>query len=78
MGYIIMADAKKNPKELKVLSEETKKRKRESNKLNARTRIITGPAFTRWRELKDEEGRLTDADLVLLLLDSGALTCSHH
>ena len=40
-----MAEAAKKPKKIKVLSEETKKRKRESNKLNART----SPTFTRWR-----------------------------
>ncbi|XP_061580826.1 uncharacterized protein LOC133446766 [Cololabis saira] len=64
-----MAEAAKNPKRIKVLSQEAKKRKRESNKLNARTRINIGPAFTRWRELKDEEGCPTDGDLALLLLD---------
>ena len=45
------------------------KGKRESNKLNTRTGINIGPVFTRWRELKDEEGCTTDADLVLFLLD---------
>ncbi|XP_061587271.1 uncharacterized protein LOC133452092 [Cololabis saira] len=68
-GAGIMAEAAKNPKKTKYLSEETKKRKRESNKLSARTRVNIGPAFTRWRELKDEEGCPTDGDLAMLLLD---------
>ena len=51
-----MAEATKNVRKRKVFSEDKKQRKREKNKLNARTRINIGLAFTRWREIKDEEG----------------------
>ena len=64
-----MAEAAKNARKRKVYFEDTKQRKREKNKLNARTRINIGSVFTRWREIKDEEGCPTDADLALLLLD---------
>ncbi|XP_028273481.1 uncharacterized protein LOC114443538 isoform X2 [Parambassis ranga] len=64
-----MANAAKKPKKVNVLSEETKKRKRESDKVRARSRINIGPAFARWRELRDEEGCPTDGDLAVLLLD---------
>jgi len=64
-----MAEAATKPKKVKVLSEETRKRKRESDKVKARTRINIGQAFPRWRELKDEEGCPTDADLAVILLD---------
>ncbi|KAG1926112.1 hypothetical protein F2P79_025081 [Pimephales promelas] len=65
-----MAEAATKPKKVKVLSEETRKRKRESDKVKARTRINIGQAFPRWRELKDEEGCPTDADLAVILLDN--------
>jgi len=45
----------------KVLSEDSRKRKRESDQIKGRTRINIGPAFARWRELKEEEGCSTDA-----------------
>ncbi|XP_078023657.1 uncharacterized protein LOC117259352 [Epinephelus lanceolatus] len=64
-----MAEAAKQSKKRKVLSEETKKRKREAPRIKGQSRINIGPAFTRWRELKDEEGFLTDAALALFLLD---------
>ncbi|XDV26165.1 hypothetical protein PO909_029942 [Leuciscus waleckii] len=63
------AGTEPKPKKAKVLSEETKKRKRESDKIKGRTRINIGPAFARWRELKEEEGCPTDADLAIMLLD---------
>ncbi|XP_048100278.1 zinc finger protein 629-like isoform X2 [Alosa alosa] len=64
-----MAEAATKPKKAKVLSEESKKRKRESDKIRARTRINIGTAFARWRELKEEEGCPTDTDLAVMLLD---------
>ncbi|XP_065153422.1 uncharacterized protein [Paramisgurnus dabryanus] len=64
-----MAEATTTRKKRKVLSEETRKRKRESDRSKGRTRIIIGPAFARWRELKEEEGFVTDADLAVMLLD---------
>ena len=64
-----MAERAKKPKKTKVLSEETRKRKRESDKIKGRTRINIGQAFARWRELKDEEGCPTDADLAVMLFD---------
>ena len=68
-GAVAMAEAAKNVRKRKVLSEDSKQRKRGENKLNARTRINIGSAFTRWHDIKDEEGCPTDADLALLLLD---------
>ncbi|XP_077101459.1 uncharacterized protein LOC143752215 isoform X2 [Siphateles boraxobius] len=64
-----MAEAATKTKKAKVLSDETRKRKRESDKIKGRSRINIGPAFARWRELKDEEGFPTDADLAVMLLD---------
>ncbi|XP_067287194.1 uncharacterized protein [Pseudorasbora parva] len=64
-----MAEAAQKSKKAKVLSEESKKRKRESDRIKGRTRINIGPAFSRWRELKEEEGCPTDADLAAMLLD---------
>jgi len=64
-----MAEAEIKKKKTQVLSEETRKRKGESDRLKRRTRInYIGPAFARWRELKKEEGFLTDADFVVMLL----------
>ncbi|XP_029950535.1 uncharacterized protein LOC115390701 isoform X2 [Salarias fasciatus] len=65
-----MAEGGQQRKKPKVLSEETKKRKREATRIKAQSRINIGPAFTRWRELKDEEGFPTDAALALFLLDN--------
>ncbi|XP_072769106.1 uncharacterized protein [Nerophis lumbriciformis] len=64
-----MAEAEKQQKKRKFLSEETKKRKRESTRIKGQSRINIGPAFNRWRALKDEEGFSTDAALALFLLD---------
>ncbi|XP_062371676.1 histone-lysine N-methyltransferase PRDM9-like isoform X2 [Sardina pilchardus] len=65
-----MAEAATKPKKAKALSEEAKKRKRERDNIRARAKIHIGPALARWRQLKDEEGCPTDADLAVLLLDS--------
>ncbi|CAM4579301.1 unnamed protein product [Leuciscus chuanchicus] len=64
-----MAEAVTKTKKTKVLSEESRKRKRESDKVKGRTRINIGRAFARWCELKEEEGCPTDADLAVMLLD---------
>nr|XP_055049509.1 uncharacterized protein LOC129435004 isoform X2 [Misgurnus anguillicaudatus] len=52
----------------KPLTEESKNRKRASDRTRARTRINIGQAFSEWRELKDNEGSKSDADLAFLLL----------
>lgn len=62
-----MAEAPKKPK--KRLSEAARKRRIESSRARDRTRINVGPAFTRWRELRDRTGCKTDADLAVLVLD---------
>ncbi|ROJ25296.1 hypothetical protein DPX16_20109 [Anabarilius grahami] len=62
-----MAEPEKKPK--KVLSEEAKKRKRESDRTQARTQINIGRAYTQWRKLKEATGCKTDGDLAFLLLD---------
>jgi len=36
---------------------------------NAKTRVILGDAFQRWRQLKDREGLPTDAAVASFLLD---------
>ncbi|XP_062371717.1 zinc finger protein ZFP2-like isoform X2 [Sardina pilchardus] len=36
----------------------------------SKTRVVIGAAFQRWRQLKDQEGLQTDADVALFLLDS--------
>ncbi|XP_077350364.1 uncharacterized protein LOC144000424 [Festucalex cinctus] len=64
-----MAEAAKQPKKRRVLSEDTKRRKRESGRIKGQSRINIGPAFSRWRDLKDDEGFPTDAALALFLLD---------
>lgn len=64
-----MAEAATKPKKAKVLSEMTRKRKREDDKNRGRTRINIGAAFTHWRELKEEVGFPTDAGLALMLMD---------
>ena len=55
-----MAEAASKTKKPKVLSEDSRKRKRESDKIKGWTRINIGPAFSRWRELKEEEGCVPD------------------
>ncbi|XP_075903911.1 zinc finger protein 692-like isoform X1 [Nelusetta ayraudi] len=52
----------------RVLSEESKKRKREHDRTRARTRINIGPPYTQWRELREEKGFKTDGDLAMMLL----------
>ncbi|XP_057712374.1 uncharacterized protein LOC130929294 [Corythoichthys intestinalis] len=64
-----LSEAAKKPKRRRVLSEETKKRKREATRIKGHSRINIGPVFTRWRELKDEEGFPSDAALALFMLD---------
>ena len=60
-----MGGGSKEPRKRKVLSEDAKQKEREKNKLNARSRINIGSAFTLWCEIKDEEGCPTDAEFVM-------------
>lgn len=57
------------PKRTRVLSEERRKKKRESDRQRNQTRVNLGKTFTEWRELKEREGCKLDADLARLLLD---------
>jgi len=44
-------------------------KRREREKQRAKTRIYVGPAFERWREVRQQRGFLTDIELALYLLD---------
>lgn len=53
----------------KETPEERKRKKRESNRVRAKTRINIGAAFQRWRELLFLKGFNTDSELATFLLD---------
>ncbi|KAK7156999.1 hypothetical protein R3I94_006910 [Phoxinus phoxinus] len=63
-----MAEHVKKKKARKSLSEDQRKRKRETDRARSQTRVNIGPAFSEWRELKETEACKTDADLAFLLL----------
>jgi len=56
-----MGEAACKTKKPKILSEGSRKRKRECEQIKGRTSINIGPAFARWCELKEEEGCPIDA-----------------
>uniref|UniRef100_A0A8C5HR04 Uncharacterized protein n=1 Tax=Gouania willdenowi TaxID=441366 RepID=A0A8C5HR04_GOUWI len=54
-----------------VLNHKTRrKKKRESDRQRAQTRIRLGKEYAGWRELKEKEGCKLDADLAMFMLDT--------
>ncbi|XP_055010877.1 histone H3.v1-like isoform X2 [Boleophthalmus pectinirostris] len=54
----------------KPLSDDARKRKRDSDRSRAHTRVNLGKAFDEWRQLKETEELQSDAHVALLLLNT--------
>ncbi|XP_072543295.1 uncharacterized protein [Salminus brasiliensis] len=58
------------PRKPRIRTEESWQAKRERDRVLAKTRINIGLAFERWRELRDQKGYRSDAELASFLLSS--------